>query len=89
MPQAVTDIWAIFTSEPARSHIAGHIGDLEGAGASGISDSGAFVGFGATAELKHTTLSWHEHAKHKNTQEKIALLQLSFYFLPFSVNMCV
>lgn len=41
MPQAVTDIWAIFTSESAHSHSAGHIGDLEGAGASGIRVTGA------------------------------------------------
>lgn len=33
MPQAVTDIWAIFTSESAHSGSGGHIGDLEAAGA--------------------------------------------------------
>lgn len=41
MPQAVTDIRAIFTSESAHSHGAGHIGDLEGAGAPGIRVTGA------------------------------------------------
>lgn len=73
MSQAVTDIWAIFTSESAHSHSAGHIGDLEGAGASGIRATGARLGW--AAEPKHTTLSWNEHSKHNNAQEKITSLQ--------------
>lgn len=57
MPQAVTDIWAIFTSESARSHGAGHIGDLEGAGASGIRATAARLWASAPLLSGNTRLS--------------------------------
>lgn len=74
MPQAVTDIWAIFTSESAHSQSAGHIGDLEGAGASGIRVTGACLWASAALLSRNTQLSAEMNIQNTETHKRRSLI---------------
>lgn len=74
MPQAVTDIWAIFTSESAHSHSAGHIGGLEGAGASGIRVTAACLWASAPLLSRNTQLSAEMNIQNTETHKRRSLI---------------
>lgn len=71
MPQAVTDIWPIFTSESAHSHSGGHIGDLEAAGALGIRAPAARLRASAAPLLSwNTQLSAEKNIQNTKTHKR-------------------